>query len=410
MATTGDIRREAVCPKCKKPMLLEQNFYTSKDHETYPSGYVDECKKCFTMHINIREASSFLPLLEKLDIPFIDYEWEKLVEKYGNNPKTTSTAIFGRYVAKMKLTQFTKYRFSDTEKFIEEKKMQVLRDKAQKLQQINRYRDQLDSGEVVAGIEGIEGLDLDLSVLSEEEIKALLKKPEEIFDPSEYLEPEDSFTKEDKSYLLQKWGRTYTIPECVKLEKLYNEMMESYDIRTASHIDYLLKICRLSLKIDQSLECNDIDGFQKMSKVYDLLMKSAKFTAAQNKEISNDYTDSIGIVVGMCEEMGFVPKYHIERPDVVDITLSDMNNYMRNLVMSEMNLGNMIEIYLQKMQTEENKEEDVIEENEDDIIVVTQKDEIFLEDDDYNDFNDMLEEDIEMDEAMLEASGDYYGE
>lgn len=403
----GDIKKELVCAKCHKPMGLEQNFYTSKRNEDYPNGYVDECKKCFTMHINIREPSSFLPLLEKVNVPFIDYEWDKLVDKYGNNPKTTSTAIFGRYIAKMKLQQFNKFNFSDTDKFMEEKVMRELRDKAEKLQQINKYRDALNSGEVVGNLED---LGLDLSLLEETEIRELLLKPENMFNPADYLEPEDNLTKEDKMYLLNRWGRTYTVSECVKLEKLCNEMMESYDIRTASHIDYLLKICRVSLKIDQALECNDIDGFQKMSKVYDLLMKSAKFTAAQNKEISNDYTDSIGIVVAMCEEKDFIPKYHIERQDIVDITLADMNNYMRNLIMNEMNLGNMIEIYLQKMKLEESKEEDEMDDVEDDIIVVTTSKDILLDDEDYEDYNEMLEEEIELDEEMLKKSGDYYGE
>ena len=42
-------------------------------------------------------------------------KWNVLVEKYGNNPKTTPTAIFGRYIAKMKLKQFSKYTYADTE-------------------------------------------------------------------------------------------------------------------------------------------------------------------------------------------------------------------------------------------------------------------------------------------------------
>lgn len=399
------VKEEIVCNKCHKPMQKEQNYYTSRRDDLYPGGWVDECKKCFTMHINIREPSSFLTLLEKIDVPYIKSEWDSIVEKHGNNPKTTSTAIFGRYIAKMKLKQFSKYKFIDTAKFVEAEEMKKLQEKSMKLAEINKYRDALNNGEVV---KNIDELNLDLSVLTEDEIKSLLKKPEELFDPSEYIDDiSDELTREDKQYLLLKWGKTYTISECIKLEKLYNEMMESYDIRTASHIDYLLKICRISLKIDQALECNDIDGFQKMTKVYDLLMKSAKFTAVQNKELSSDYTDSVGIIVAMCEEEGFIPKLHIERQDIVDITLNDMNNYLRRLVMNEMNLGNMIEIYLQKMEQEENKEEDVIDENEDDsIILITEKEEALLEDQDFEDYNSMIEEEAELDEELLKKSGD----
>ena len=400
------IRKEKVCSKCRKPMLLEQNFYKTPLTEKYEDGYLDECKKCFTMHINIREPGSFLHLLEAVDVPYIESEWDTLVEKYGNNPKTTSTAIFGRYIAKMKLKQFSKYTYADTEKFVEEAKMRDLRERAAKLAEINKYRDALESGEAVANIQD---LGLDLSVLDEDEIRELMMKPEEMFEFDPGIEAEALLTKEDKEYLVRKWGRTYTIPECIRLEKLYNEMMSSYDIRTASHIDYLLKICRVSLKIDQALEVNDIDGFQKMSRVYDLLMKSAKFTAAQNKDAASDYTDSIGMIVSRIEEeQGFIPRYHSERQDVVDATLADMNKFTRDLIMSELNLGNMIEVYLQKMQMEENKEEDVLDDDDDDLIILTEKEAELLKDEDFEEYNNMLEEEREIDEEMLRKSGESY--
>lgn len=386
-------------------MLLEQNYYKSKLTDKYDGGFVDECKKCFTMHINIREPGSFLPLLEKIDVPYIEGEWDSLADKYGNNPKTTSTAIFGRYIAKMKLKQYSKYDFADTNKFVEDAKMRDLRDRADKLAEINKYRDAIHSGEAV---DNIDTLGLDLSVLNEEELRDIMMKPEELFDFDPGVEAEATLTREDKEYLVKKWGRTYTIPECIKLEKLYNEMMSSYDIRTASHIDYLLKICRLSLKIDQSLECNDIDGFQKMSKIYDLLMKSAKFTAAQDKDAATDYTDSVGMIVGRLEEeSGFVPRYHSERQDVVDATLKDMNGFTRDLIMSELNLGNMIEVYLQKMLQEESKEEDELDED-DDLIMLTEREEELLRDEDFDDYNEMLDDEAELDEEMLRKSSESY--
>lgn len=394
--------KERTCIKCHKKMREAQNFYTSRRTDLFPpDGIVGECKKCFTMHINIYEPSTFLDLLEKIDVPYIEAEWNILVERYGNNPKTTPTAIFGRYLAKMKLRQYCNFRFVDTERFVEEAKIREMREKSAKLAQINKYRDAQASGLALEQLQ-----EIDLSKLTEEEKEELLKEPEELFDPEEINTELDKITKEDKQYLLQKWGRTYTIPECIKLEKLYNEMIDSYDIRTASHFDYLLKICRVSLKIDQALEINDIDGFQKMTKIYDLLMKSAKFTAAQNKEQSEDYTDAIGILVGLCEEEGFIPKYHNEeRQDIVDYTLKDMNEYMRKLIMNEMNLGNMIEVYLQRMIQEENKAEDEMTED-DDVVILSEKEQELIQDSDYDEFNEMIDEEEELDEEMLKKSED----
>lgn len=377
-------------------MLLEQNYYTTYRTDEYEDGYLDECKKCFTMHINIREPGSFLPMLEKIDVPYIESEWDTLVDRYGQNPKTTSTAIFGRYIAKMKLRQYSDYRYVDTDRFMEDAKMRDLRDRANKLAEINKYRDALDSGEAV---ESLEHFDLDLSVLDPDELEELLMKPEEMFEFDPGVEAQANLTREDKQYLIRKWGRTYTVPECVKLEKLYIEMMESYDIRTASHIDYLLKICRTSLKIDQALEVNDIDGFQKMSRIYDLLMTSAKFTAAQDKSAESDHTDSVGMIVSRVEkEKGFIPRYHSERQDVVDVTINDMNEFTRNLIMSELNLGSMIEVYMEKMQQQENREEDTLEDEDDDLIFLTAKEEEMLVEEDFIEHEKMLEEERRLDE------------
>lgn len=387
------------CTKCHKAMDLSTNYYKYKTG----GDHVEQCKKCFTMHINVREPSTILPLLEVIDIPFIENEWTNLVEKYVNNPKTTSTAIFGRYVAKMKLQQFSPYSFQDTGKFVEDARMRELKDRAEKLDRINKYRDAKQSGDIPEDL-----ANLDLSVLTEKEAMSLMGLGAEVTYNEAFSgenENVNDLTTEDKFYLFNRWGKTYTISECIKLEKLYNEMLDSYDIRTASHKDYLLKICRVSLKIDQALECNDIDGFQKMSRVYDLLMKSAKFTAAQSKGESDDYTDSVGILISMCEETGFVPSYQEERRDIVDITLNDMNKYMRNLVMEEMNLGNMIEIYLQKMKQEQDKEEDEMDDGED-IVIVGDEPDSDLTTGDYIDFNDMIESEVEMDAEMLRKSGE----
>jgi hypothetical protein len=87
-------------------------------------------------------------------------------------------------------------------------------------------------------------------------------------------------TDEERIYLRLKWGKTYKPEEWVRLEQLYTEMMESYDIQAAGHIDTLKLICKASLKSNQLLDIGDIEGAQKAIKMYDSLMKSGKFTAA----------------------------------------------------------------------------------------------------------------------------------
>ena len=135
----------------------------------------------------------------------------------------------------------------------------------------------------------------------------------------------DDLTEEDRTYLRLKWGKTYKPEEWIRLEQLYEEMMSSYDIQGAGHIDTLKLVCKTSLKANQLIDIGDIEGFQKMSKVYDSLMKSGKFTAAQNKAESGEFVDSIGELVALCEKEGFIPRYYIDEPnDKVDRTLQDL--------------------------------------------------------------------------------------
>jgi hypothetical protein len=91
--------------------------------------------------------------------------------------------------------------------------------------------------------------------------------------------------------------------------------------------------------------------------MYDGLMKSGKFTAAQNKGMNGDYVDSVSELVAICESEGFIPRYYTDGPqDKVDSTLIDLQNYTRTLVTEEMNLGNLIEAALKQIEYDKEKE------------------------------------------------------
>ncbi len=145
--------------------------------------------------------------------------------------------------------------------------------------------------------------------------------------------------------------------------------MDSYDIQLAGHINDLKLVCKASLKTNQLLDIGDIEGAQKAQKMYESLMKSGKFTAAQNKAEQGEYVDSLSELVYLCEKEGFIPRYYVDEPqDKVDRVLQDLQNYLRTLVVEEMNLGPMIERALEQIQLDAGKNadnfEDEDEENE----------------------------------------------
>ena len=370
------------CEKCKRTMG-ENEFYSSNNLEKYPNdGKLRQCKKCITMHVDNWNPDTYLWILQEIDVPYIPEEWNKLMMTYAKDrSRVTGTTILGRYLSKMKLKQFKNYRWKDTE---------FLQEMAEKKLTETMRRSGYDEQQIAAAVQ--EGK----ITIPEEPVFAPANYHTE--DQQEEEVEELDLTDEDKTYLRLKWGKAYKPEEWVKLEQLYDEMMQSYDIQSAGHIDTLKLVCKTSLKCNQLIDFGDVEGFQKMSRVYDQLMKSGKFTAAQNKADSGEFVDSISALVEICEKDGFIPRYYTDQPnDRVDETLLDLKEYTHSLVTEEMNLGNLIENAVKEMAQQESKEED--EDVEDEILTLAEAD--ALKDEDFIEYNEFLEKESDDDNNLI---------
>ena len=385
------------CEKCKRTMSAGE-FYSSNNLEKYPNeGKFPKCKKCMTMHVDNWNPDTYLWILQEADVPYIPDEWNKLMSTYArDNKKLTGMTIIGRYLSKMKLKQYKDYRWKDNE-FLQE----LANSKIEQTMKRQGY----SAAEITQAIEkssfDIPDKPIEQPVYNDntDDNGYYASGTEDYFAQPSDTDFDDDLTDEDKLYLRLKWGKTYKPEEWIKLEQLYNEMMESYDIQSAGHIDTLKLICKTSLKANQLIDIGDIEGFQKMSKVYDSLMKSGKFTAAQNKAETGEFVDSISELVMICEKEGFIPRFHTDDPmDRVDETLADLKYYTKTLVTEEMNLGNLIENAIKEMAKEEAKEED--EDIEDEL----EYDNIgTLIDEDFVEHRQFLEEEAELDEILLRS-------
>jgi hypothetical protein len=166
-------------------------------------------------------------------------------------------------------------------------------------------------------------------------------------------------------------------------------MTESFDIQDADTINTLILICKTNLKMNQYLDQGDIEGFQKISKVSESLRKTAKFTAAQNKDDKDEYIDSIGELISLCERDGFIPRFVTDVPqDKVDATLKDMNDYVKKLVTQDLGFGQQIEDALKKIQIQKEMEESFDQEVE-------------LTDNDFEEYHKAIEEQKLLDEEQI---------
>lgn len=386
------------CEKCNRTMNGTE-FYSSNNLEKYPNdGKFSMCKKCMTMHVDNWNPDTYLWILQEADVPYVPDEWNKLMEKYGRDPQSmTGMTIIGRYLSKMKLKQFKDYRWKDTE---------FLQQMANNKLELTMKRQGYDAQQIATAIEKSS------ITIPEGELKEPVYAPPPDAPTEDYfaqqsgeVEQELDLTDEDRTYLRLKWGKTYKPEEWVKLEQLYEEMMASYDIQGAGHKDTLKLICKTSLKANQLIDIGDIEGFQKMSKVYDSLMKSGKFTAAQNKAESGEFVDSIGELIELCEKEGYIERYYVEQPhDKVDLTIQDMQRYTRTLIEDETNISTMVEKALRENAKEDeekakNAESDIV----DDADLSIEELEKTIKDSDYADFEEFKEQESAQDNEFLQG-------
>ena len=342
---------QCYCEKCNKTMD-EANFYT------YKSGEKTElCKKCLTLHIDMFNPDTFMWVLQKMDVPYVPAEWNTLRDKdiAKKGVKATASAVFGKYLSKMKLKQWKEYGWADTEKLQAESAARMEEKAAEMAERDAYYKEQLESGAITEAqyktmVSGRAQLDRAYDQAAQQFLGNDNPFDETQFlDEAELADPAAELTQEDKVYLAMKWGRLYKPAEWVELERMYTEMTNSFDIQDADSTATLILLCKTNLKQNQAIDSGDIESFQKLSKVSESLRKTAKFTAAQNKEAKGDFVDSVGELIRICETEGFIPRFATDIPqDKVDLTLRDQKEYIRKLVTQDLGFGQQIEDAIKK--------------------------------------------------------------
>lgn len=260
------------CTKCGK-MLRSSSFYNSNNLEKYPTGKLNICKKCITMHVDNWNSDTYLWILQEADVPYLPTEWNTLMARYvRDGSKINGATILGRYLGKMKLNQWNRFRWKDS-KFLQELEDNKIAE-AMRLQGFSEgeIAQTLEEGktEIIeeAKIPKIEVPDNAQEVYNQLKPQMPPRPLEPAVPAAGFtdLEPQITgrpvdvdmgLTDEEKTYLSIKWGDAYNQPEWVKLEQLYEEMMQSYDIQSAGHKDTLKLICKTSLKANQLIDCGD---------------------------------------------------------------------------------------------------------------------------------------------------------
>ena len=377
--------------------MADVKFYKYRD-----GTRCELCKSCLTMHINNYEEDTYLWIMEKFDVPYIPAEWKKKreaeFEKAYNkvlaggvdmekartaayNMTKGNSAVFGKYLSGMKLKQHKDERWADTErlKFEAEKQAREQGTPNEEMQErIANMKAAYERGEISEAQymtyadfgsieEQAENLSLEEQFLDSGGAAAaggVNFTPDNgpQFEEVQLVDVGKDLTDEDKVYLAMKWGKLYSAAQWVALEKLYEEFMESFDIKGAARLDTLKMICKTSLKMNEAIDCGDIETYQRLSRVYDAMMKSAKFTEAQRKEEETGAFDCVGQICLFAESKkggGKIPRYKIDTPlDIVDETIDKLKRYYVDLIKNDPTISQQIENYIKKRETLQEQQED----------------------------------------------------
>lgn len=81
--------------------------------------------------------------------------------------------------------------------------------------------------------------------------------------------------------LKEKWGYDYTKTDLVKFEKKYIELRRNYEIKTASHDEFLKHACIASIKANECMARNDVDGAKVWFGIFKDMTSAGKLQPSQ---------------------------------------------------------------------------------------------------------------------------------
>lgn len=315
------------CVTCKKT-LDEKQFFKTGRLDKFPNGLLPHCKTCVTMGVNDTDPSTFLSILKEIDVPYIPSEWRALLVKKDSR----GASILGKYVSKMRLNQFKKYKWADTEtlaKGEEESLLAALRQESDTESEAEQKLDDM----------------LNLRDIQVPQMQTMAQQPN--MAAMYGLTPETSkyhLTQEEINELKINWGEDYLEDQFLQLEQLFTDMKSAYILLDPIAISNAKMICKMTVKMNKYLDIDDVESASKISRQLDTFIKTANLAPVQQKD-RQQTTFSISQMAFLVEhEGGFIPEFYIEKPnDKIDALLKDMESYTQMLVSGESQLGAMIE-------------------------------------------------------------------
>lgn len=146
--------------------------------------------------------------------------------------------------------------------------------------------------------------------------------------------------------LRRKWGSNYDDEEIEYLENLHMGLLNSQNIVGALNEDQALKLCKISLIIEQKIRAGE--DFNKDLKAYDDLSKLSNLTPKVVKD-ANEF-NSVGEVFAYLEKKGWTNEYYDGTiRDEADFTIKDIKYWLQYLYVNETGVAEEIEARIEQL-------------------------------------------------------------
>lgn len=148
--------------------------------------------------------------------------------------------------------------------------------------------------------------------------------------------------------LNEKWGFNYAPEELDYLEQLHNGLLSTQNITGALQDDQSLKLCKMSLEIDNRIR--DGVDFDKLLSSYDKLVRIADFTPKNVKSATD--LESVGELYKWLEKAGWRCNFYdnVTR-DIVDETIKNIQSFNQRLYIDEGGIGDEITRRIEALKT-----------------------------------------------------------
>lgn len=249
-------------------------YFFKVDSPLFPDGMINICRDCVRKEVDVENTEAVIGFLRQIDKPFVLKVWNKALQG-DNHP-------IGTYLGQINsLQQYQGKTFDNSD-----------------------------------GIDGLGKVDLS-STLSPDEVVNV--KGEIIVYSDE---------------LVNKWGTGYKKPEYLKMEKFYQDMRATHEIHTPVHVNKLMSLSRLTVKLDRLLQADDWQNYTKLAKTIDDMEKSAGFRPADRQGIDEATgIRSFSQIYEEVEKKGFrKPPKLVFDEDIIDGIVISLANYYHRIV------------------------------------------------------------------------------